>query len=82
MSPGSQPVRLGNHHRNTPRQLFQHPASHNIEWRAVVSLLETVGSVVQHHGGPPLPSGLRPNSSTLPRTRTSTPTRLSTGGGC
>jgi hypothetical protein len=58
------------------------PVSHNTEWRAVVSLLEAVGSVVQHHDGPPLPSGLRPNSSTLPRTRTSTPARLSTGAGC
>ncbi len=33
------------------RQLFQHPLSHNIEWRAVVSLLEAVGSVVEHHDG-------------------------------
>jgi hypothetical protein len=25
--------------------------SHNIEWRAVVSLLEAVGSIVEQHGG-------------------------------
>ena len=25
--------------------------SHNIEWRAVVSLLEAVGSVSEHHDG-------------------------------
>ena len=41
---------LSNHHRNTLRQIFQHPVSHNIEWHAVVSLLETVGSVEQRGG--------------------------------
>jgi len=51
MSSMSEPVHLNNHHRNTLRQLFQHPVSHNIEWRAVVSLLEAVGSVVEHHDG-------------------------------
>ena len=45
----SEPTHLSNHHRNTLRQLFQHPVSHNIEWRAVVSLLEAVGSVVERH---------------------------------
>jgi hypothetical protein len=33
------------------RQLLQHPLSHNIEWRAVLSLLETVGSVAEHRNG-------------------------------
>ena len=42
---------LSNHHRNTLREIFQHPVSHNIEWHAVVSLLETVGSVSEHHDG-------------------------------
>ncbi len=51
MSSSSEPVHLSNHHRNTLRQLFQHPVSHNIEWHAVVSLLEAVGSVVEHHDG-------------------------------
>lgn len=42
---------LSNHHRNTLRQLFQHPVSHNIGWTAVVSLLRAVGTVVeQPHG--------------------------------
>jgi hypothetical protein len=45
------PDHLSNHHRSTLRQIFQHPVSHNIEWRAVVSLLETVGSVTEHHDG-------------------------------
>jgi hypothetical protein len=42
---------LSNHQRNTLRQIFQHPVSHNIEWHSVVSLLETVGSVTRHHDG-------------------------------
>ncbi len=51
MSSTSEPVHLSNRHRNTLRQLFQHPVSHNIEWRAVISLLQAVGSVVEHHDG-------------------------------
>ena len=51
MSSPSEPVHLSNHHRSTLRQLFEHPVSHNIEWRAVISLLEATGSVEQHHNG-------------------------------
>jgi hypothetical protein len=47
----AEPEHLSNHHRDTLRQIFQHPVSHNIEWRAVVSLLEAVGSVTEHHDG-------------------------------
>jgi len=47
----SEPEHLSNHHRTTLRQLFQHPVSHNIEWHAVVSLVEAVGSVQTHHDG-------------------------------
>src|SRR5258708_32887551 len=51
MSLTPEPEHRRNHHRNTLRQLFQHPVSHNIEWSAVVSLLEAVGSVTeQPHG--------------------------------
>jgi len=46
-----EPEHLSNHHRTTLRQLFQHPAGHNIEWRAVVSLLDAVGSTQEQHGG-------------------------------
>lgn len=49
-SPGG-PDHLSNHHRTTLRQIFQHPVSHNIEWRSIVSLLETVGSVAEHRDG-------------------------------
>jgi hypothetical protein len=45
-----EPEHLSNHHRATLRQIFQHPVSHNIEWHAVVSLLEAVGSVEQRGG--------------------------------
>ena len=48
MSSTPEPAHLNNHHRNTLRQIFQHPVSHNIEWHAVVSLLEAIGSVVAH----------------------------------
>jgi hypothetical protein len=51
MSSTSEPAHLSNHHRTTLRQIFQHPASHNIEWRAVTSLLEAVGTVAPHHDG-------------------------------
>ena len=53
-SPESQPIdnqHLDNHHRNTLRQIFQHPVSHNIEWHAVTSLLEAVGTVTVRHDG-------------------------------
>jgi len=48
-SPGS--PHLDNHHRATLRQIFQHPVSHNIEWHAVTSLLEAIGTVDVHHDG-------------------------------
>jgi len=51
MSSSSQSEHLSNHQRNTLRQIFQHPAGHNIEWRAVLSLLEAVGSAEEQHGG-------------------------------
>jgi hypothetical protein len=51
MSSTSEPVHLNNHHRNTLRQLLQHPANHNIEWHAVTSLLKAIGSVEDHHDG-------------------------------
>jgi hypothetical protein len=40
-----EPEHLDGRHRDTLRQIFQHPSSHNIEWRAVMSLLEAVGTV-------------------------------------
>ena len=40
---------LDGRHRDTLRQIFEHPVSHNIEWHAVVSLLEAVGTVTRRH---------------------------------
>jgi hypothetical protein len=48
-SPGAE--HLDARHRDTVRQIFEHPTSHNIEWRAVTSLLEAVGTVTVHHDG-------------------------------
>jgi hypothetical protein len=45
------PEHLNNRHRDTLRQIFEHPASHNIEWHAVTSLLEAVGTVTVRHDG-------------------------------
>ena len=45
------PVDLNNHHRDTLLRIFQHPTSHNIEWRAVTSLLEVVGTIEEHRDG-------------------------------
>ncbi len=45
------PTHLNNHHRNTLRQIFEHPVSHNIEWHSIVSLLGAVGSVERYHDG-------------------------------
>lgn len=49
--PMTEPEHLNNHHRDTLREIFQHPTSHNIEWRAVVSLLGAIGTVSDHHDG-------------------------------
>jgi hypothetical protein len=51
MTTGAGSPHLDNHHRNTLRQIFDHPLSHNIEWRAVRSLLEAVGTVTERHDG-------------------------------
>jgi hypothetical protein len=44
-------VHLNNHHRDTLVSIFQHPASHNIDWKAVISLLSVVGTVEETPGG-------------------------------
>jgi hypothetical protein len=42
---------LSHHHRNTVEKILAHPASGNIEWREVISLLEAVGTVREEHNG-------------------------------
>jgi hypothetical protein len=51
MSSPSQPAHLSSHQRSTLRQIFQHPAGHNIEWRAVLSLLRAAGSAEERYHG-------------------------------
>jgi hypothetical protein len=51
MSSSPESPHLDNHHRNTLRQIFEHPVSHNIEWHAVLSLLEAVGTADFRHDG-------------------------------
>jgi pimeloyl-ACP methyl ester carboxylesterase len=47
----SEPMHLNNHHRDTLLQIFQHPTSHNIDWKRVESLVEAVGTVESGDGG-------------------------------
>jgi hypothetical protein len=49
MTSTPEPEHLSGRHRDTLQQIFAHPVSHNIEWHAVVSLLEAVGTVATHH---------------------------------
>jgi hypothetical protein len=49
MTSSPEPVHLNNRHRDTLREIFSHPTSHNIEWHAVLSLLEAIGDVEVRH---------------------------------
>lgn len=51
MASPSQPAHLSSHHRQTLHQILGHPVSHNVEWRAVISLFEAIGSVETRHRG-------------------------------
>lgn len=51
MAPTSEPVHLSNHHRTTLAKIFQHPVSHNLEWKDVLSLMASVGTVEEKHDG-------------------------------
>jgi hypothetical protein len=42
---------LNNRHRDTLKKILGHPASGNIEWRQVLSLLQAVGTVHEEHNG-------------------------------
>jgi len=42
---------LSSHHRATLEKIMRHPASGNIEWRQVRSLLEAVGETTEEHNG-------------------------------
>lgn len=42
---------LTSHHRDTVAKILTHPASGNVEWRQVVSLVEAIGEVGDEHDG-------------------------------
>jgi hypothetical protein len=42
---------LDSHHRDTAERILRHPASGNIEWRQVRSLLEAIGDVTEEENG-------------------------------
>jgi hypothetical protein len=42
---------LDSEHRDTLEKILNHPASGNIEWRQVRSLLEAVGTATWHDNG-------------------------------
>jgi hypothetical protein len=44
-------VDLNHHHRDTVEKIFSHPASGNVEWRQVLSLIDAIGTAVQQHNG-------------------------------
>jgi hypothetical protein len=69
MASTPEPSGLNSHHRDTLKQIFQHPAGHNIEWHAVVSLLEAVASVEELPDGRLLVS-LGGETETLDRPKT------------
>jgi hypothetical protein len=45
------PSTLSGAHLRTYNTIFQHPISHNLEWRTVRSLLEHIGNVVEENNG-------------------------------
>ena len=44
-------AQLSSHHRDTLEKIFRHPASGNIEWRDVLSLLEYLGMIAEERNG-------------------------------
>jgi hypothetical protein len=59
---------LEGRHRDTVEKIFSHPASGNVEWRQVLSLLEEVGTVAEEHNGK-VRVTLGPESEVLHRPR-------------
>ena len=50
----TEPMHLNNQHRDTLAKILQHPTSHNVgnvEWHAVLSLLQYIAQVDERHDG-------------------------------
>jgi hypothetical protein len=45
------PIHLDGRHRRTFDEIFRHPASHNLEWHDVRSLLDALGDVTEKQNG-------------------------------
>ena len=45
-----EPPKVTGRHKDTVRQIFAHPLSHNVEWHAVLALLREVASVEERNG--------------------------------
>jgi hypothetical protein len=43
-------TRLDGHHRATVEKIFNHQASHNIQWHDVLSLLQSLAVVTEENG--------------------------------
>jgi hypothetical protein len=79
----TEPMHLNNRHRDTVAKILQHPASHNVEWHAVLSLLQYIGQVDERHDGRfEVTIGGETEIFDKPSTRTSTNSRLSTCAAC
>ena len=59
---------LNSHHRDTIAKIFSHPASGNIEWRQVLSLLENLGTTTEERNGK-FKVALGPETEVLERPR-------------
>jgi hypothetical protein len=59
---------LSSHHRDTIAKIFSHPASGNIEWREVLSLLENIGTTTEERNGK-FKVALGPETEVLERPR-------------
>lgn len=42
---------LSSHDRRTLDRIFQHPLTHNLDWREVVALLKSIGTADERHNG-------------------------------
>ena len=48
---GTEPTHLDNHHLDTVTAILSHPASGNVRWADVVSLVGAIGNVDEQHNG-------------------------------
>jgi len=51
MSDSITPDHLSQHHRTTLKHIATHPASHDLEWKDVIALLDETADVTQEHDG-------------------------------